>query len=309
MATAIVGADVRIGIGSEVTEGTAVAATELYEYLGGDVGLVEEEINSMGMAGTRSRYATRTRAGVRRVTGSLTLQPNAIEWSQLLPRILGAAASGTTFALAEQLPSFTLVIDKDNATDGKTFTYNACKVSRAVLTAEQGRPLTLELGIEGWDESIGAAGTFPSLTLNTATGPFILSDTSGAITVGGAAYPFRRMVLTIDNSPDTERFMNSNIRSALRSKDRIISLELDGPYGNNSAIYPTAATLAAGVAVVIPFTNTVHAVSLSISLPLVHFTRRTPPLAGREEVMLPLVGQARATAANSECVITLDSTP
>jgi hypothetical protein len=309
MATAIVGADVRWGMKNESTEGTAVTVDELYEVTGGDVGLVEEGVHAQGMAGTRSRYATRTRAGIRRVTGSLSMQPNAIEWANLLPRILGASAAGTSFLLAEQLPSFTLVADKDNGTDGKVLTYNGCKVSKAVLTAEQGRPLQLDMSIEGWDESVGAAGTFPSLTLNTATGPFLLSDTNAGITVAASTYPFRRVVITIDNMLDGERFMNSNIRSALRAKDRVVTVELDGPYGNNSAAYPTAATLAAGVAVVVTFANTVHAVSMAITLSKVHFPRKSPPMSGREEVMLPLIGEARAGTANDELSIVVDSTP
>lgn len=310
MATAIVGVDCRIGMKKEVTEGTAVTVDQLFEYIAGDVGLVEENLHAQGMAGTRSRWGIRTRAGNRRVTGSLTLQPNAAEWAGLLPKILGADASGTSYALAEQLNSFTLVIDKDNGTDGKVFTYNGCKCSRAVITAEQGRIVTLEMGIEGWDEAVGNAGTFPAISLDVATGPFIMTDSTGAISVGGSALPHRRVVITIDNMLDTERFMNSQIRSALRARDRVITVELDGPYGNNSAAYPTAATLAAGVAVSITFTNTVHAVSLAITLPKVHFARRTPPLNGREEVMLPLIGEARASAAaNDELSIVLDSTP
>lgn len=310
MADPVMGAGNHLGIKKETTEGTAVTVNTLLELISGDIGLTEEAVDTNGMTGTRSHWSARTRAGTRKVSGSITLQPNAIEWSVLLPWIFGADASGTTFALAETLPSYTVVKAIDNGTDGKVMTYNGVKVNKAVISGEAGgSPLSLQLDLEGWDEAVGNAATFPSISLNVATGPFLFSDSAGAITVGGSAYGFKRFSLTIDNALDTDRILNSTIRSGLPSRDRLISLELDGPWGTNSATYPTAATLAAGVAVVLTFTNTIAAVSLALSLPKVHFPRKTPPWNGREEVMLPLAGMAKATAANNELVVTLDSTP
>lgn len=310
MANEIMGVQCRIGVKEEVTEGTAVTVDKLLELISGDIALAEEGVNAAGMAGSRSRASARTRAGTRKVSGSITLQPNAIEWALLLPWILGADASGTTYALAELLQPFTVTVDKDNGTDGKVFTYNGCKIAKAVITAEQGAPVSLQCDIEGRDEAIANAGTFPSLTLDTATGPFLTSDCAGAITVGGTAFPFRRMVLTIDNMLDTERFLNSTTRSGMQPKDRIITVELSGPYGGKETLYPTAATLAAGVAVSCTFTNTIAAVSLALSLPKVHFPRKTPAWNGREEVDLTLTGEARwSSAVNDELVVTLDSTP
>lgn len=310
MANEIMGVQARIGVKEEVTDGTAVTVDSLLELVSGDVALAEVDVHAKGMSGTRSQWAARTRAGTRRVSGSINLQPNAAELALLLPWILGADAAGTSYALAETLQSFTTTIDKDNGTDGKVFTYNGCKVSRAVISAEQGQAVSLQIDIEGRDESIGAAGTFPSLTLNVATGPFLFSDSSGAITVAGTAFPCRRFTVTIDNVLDTERFLNSTTRSGIVPKDRNITVELAGPYGGKETLYPTAATLAAGVAVVATFTNTIHAVSLALSLPKVHFPRSTPPWSGREEFDLVLTGEARASsAANDECVVTLDSTP
>src|SRR5580658_1278795 len=57
-----------------------------------------------GISGTRSRLSSRVRQGVFDVGGSITLEPTPVELANLLPRILGAAGSGNTFALAETLP-------------------------------------------------------------------------------------------------------------------------------------------------------------------------------------------------------------
>ena len=310
MANPVMGCQCHIGVKEETTEGTAVTVDSLLEMISGDIALAETDLHGNGMTGSRSIWSARTRANTRRVSGTINLEPNAAEWALLLPWILGADVSGTAYALAETLQPFTVTIGKDNGTDGKVPTYNGCRVNKAVISAEQGGPLALQLEIEGRDEALGNAGSFPSLTLNVATGPFIFSDSSGAITVGGTAFPVKRFSLTIDNQLDTERFTNSTTRTALPTKGRSISVELGGPYGGKEALYPTAATLAAGVAVVATFTNTVHAVSIAFSLPKCHFPRRTPPWNGREEVELPLTGMARASAAvNDECSVVLDSTP
>ena len=309
MADPIVGAQIQVGMVAEVTAGTFVTPTELYEYIEGDLGFVETEFNATGMAGTRSQQSERTRANIGRVTGSLTFCPNALEWANLLPRILGAAASGTTFALAETLPAFSVGIDKDNGTDGKYFQYAGCYVNRATITSQSGGPVMLRLDIEGMTEAVASAGGFPSLSLGVATGPFLHADSSAAVVVGGTTYPARSVEITIDNALDTERFLNSTTRAALPALNRIITVNLGLPYGNATAAYPTAATLAAGVAVTVTWTNTVHAVSLLASFVKVHFPRRTPPLSGRNELDLPLSGIARRTAATRELVCTLDSTP
>lgn len=308
MADPIMGVQSRIGVKKETVENTPVTVDTLLEVISGDIGLVEEGLHAQGMAGTRSHWAARTRAGVRRVSGSVTLCPNALEWSVLLPFILGADASGTTFATAETLPSFTAVLDKDNGTDGKVFTYAGMKVGRASLTADQGGLLMLQLDVEGRDESIGNAGTFPAISLSVATGPFCFSD--AVISVAGSSYSFKSFRLSVDNQLDGDRIMNSAVRTAIPTRGRIVSVELDGPAGNNHASYPTAATLAAGVAVVITLTNTVHAVSMAITLPKCHFPRRSPVWNGREELMIPLAGECRASAAaGDEISIVLDSTP
>ena len=310
MAGPVMGVMGKWSVGEETTAGTAVTPTNLLEVLdGSDLGMAEEAVDTMGLSGTRSRKSERTRAGIQRISGRLSLCPNAAEWALLLPWILGADASGTTFALAETLQAFTSELKKDNATDGKVFTYAGCAVSRATITSEAGGPVRLDLDIEAMTETVGNAGTATSLTLNVATGPFLHSDSSAAVTVGGTAYPVPRATIVIDNMLDTERFLNSTTRAAIPTRGREITVTLDPPYGNSTAAYPTAATLAAGVAVAVTYTNTVHAVSMLLSFVKVHFPRRSPAWNGREEMLLPLSGVAKETSSTKEVVITLDSTP
>ena len=60
--------------------------------------------------------------------------PAPDELDNLLPRILGAAAVGDVFDVAETLPSFTVFIDKV----GDIFQYDDCKCNRATFRASAG---------------------------------------------------------------------------------------------------------------------------------------------------------------------------
>ena len=79
----------------------------------------EERVDSEGIRGTRSRHGERVHAGLRRVGGSIVLNPSPGELDTLLPYILGAAESTDSFAVADTLPDFQLMIDRV----AKVFTY------------------------------------------------------------------------------------------------------------------------------------------------------------------------------------------
>lgn len=289
-----------MGAISQVGMAASAPATELYDLISGDFGLIEEHYQADGTTGTRSKHAERNRANTRKATGSLTFQPNAVELSTLLPRILGGSASGTDYPLAETLPSFTLVIDKVT----KVFTFATCYVNRATFRSSQGQPLEVQLDIEGLDESVGNAGTFPAISLNlTGGGPFMHSDV--VIAVGGSNYSFRSFEMIVDNMLDTERFFNATSRASIPSRGRSITWRLDGPYGDNSALYNLTVT---GVAALATFTHST-ATSLVFSSAKVCFPRRGPILNGKEEIMLPLEGMAYMSSTTRELVTTLDSTP
>ena len=126
-----------------------------------------------GIRGSRSHSSEDTRSGPYSVAGQLVLEPTPEDLAIWFPRILGAAASGTTFALAETLPDFNLAVDRG----AKVFTYAGCKVGKATFSGTQGGLLRLTLHIVGKTEAIGNSGTFPALTL-TETQPYIFSDVS-----------------------------------------------------------------------------------------------------------------------------------
>lgn len=268
------------------------------EFLSESLALDEELVDSNGIRGTRSHISEVVRQGIRRVGGNITLCPHPTELAALLPYILGANASGTTFALAETLQSFYASVDRVL----KVFTYSGCVVSKAVFSGSAGQPLNLSLEIVGIDESVGNAGSFPSLTLDTTTTMYMFHDL--VLIVGGTTYQCFDFELTIDNMVDAERFLNSQTRVSIPAQDRVVTLNTNLPYGDASAAY---ALSVGGVAVTATFTN--GATSLLFTLPKVQFPRKSPTVPGKSEIKLPLMGVARKSGSTKELEITLDSTP
>ncbi len=133
-----------------------------------------------GLRGTRDRDISRVRYDKRVVAGSIGFQPNAIEWSKLLPWFLGADAVSTTYSLAETIPTRAVSCDRI----GKVFTYDHVLADTATMHAVEGKVLSLNLGLCGGDETVGTAGSFPALAIDSATAPFVFYDlviSAGAI--------------------------------------------------------------------------------------------------------------------------------
>src|SRR6185369_10952800 len=108
-----------------------------YEFLHESVRATRTILDTSGIRGTRSHAVERTRTGTYSVAGRIVLQPTPEELAHLLPRILGAAASGTNYAVAETLPDFYLSIDRG----AKVFTYAGCKIVKATFFGNEGSPI------------------------------------------------------------------------------------------------------------------------------------------------------------------------
>lgn len=276
----------------------ATAATQAVEFLTETLAQRTERIDTNGLKGTRARYVNRIREGRRRVSGSITLNPTAAELAFLLPYLFGASAAGTSFPLGETLTQFAAQADRVQ----KVFTYQGLVASRATFRGTSGQPLEMTLDLVGRTESVGNAGTFPNLSIDTATAPFVYTDS--VITLNTTTYQSTEFEMTFDNGVDAERFLNSQTLVTAQATDRVVTLRLGIPYGDGSALYtPGTATLAA----VVTFTN--GALSLAFSYANVFAAWETPVANGRGEMVLPINGQAYRDGSTAELVTTLDSTP
>jgi hypothetical protein len=258
----------------------------------------EEFLDGNGLRGTFQHDVSRVRRSIRRVGGQISLQPNAEELEKVLPWILGGTPSGTTYPLSDTSSTRYITIDRV----AKVFTYDGCKVDTAQFRASRGQLLGLDLDVIGIDETVGNAGTFPSLSIDTASGPFVFSDL--ALTHAGDTYTPQDFNMSIRWKIDRDRFFNSNTLVSVVPTDLEIMVETRLPYGDATAVYNSGP---GGVAIVATFTN--GTVSLSFSLVKVCFPRQSPVLPNRSEVMVPLRGFAYKSGATAKLVTTLDSTP
>ena len=286
------------GFASRLGIHTADPVTVEYEFIRESLVLTEEFVESEGIRGTRSHPKEAVRQGVRRVGGSIEMRPNPVQLAVLLPHILGLAASGTTFALGDTFSDLYITIDRVL----KVFTYSGCKIDKCRFKGGPGQPLNMTLDILGIDESVGNAGTFPSLSIDLTTSFFMFSDL--AMTIAGDTVLCKDFDLLIDNNLDPERIFNALVRTSIPAQDRMVTFTTSVPYGDYSAKYGTGV---AGVAVVGTFTN--GATSLVFTMPAVQFPRVSPQVDGKSEIMLSLTGMARKSSSTAELTLTLDSTP
>jgi hypothetical protein len=223
-----------------------------------------------------------------------------VELSQLLPWIMYGTPSGTapvTYPLADLAPQPRFVtIDRGP----KVATYSGCQVNRATIRGSQGEPLDITLDVIGQDETLAASGSFPALTLDTTTGPFIFTDLS--LSINAATYNARDVEIIIDNVIDAGRFFNSQTLVSAIAMDRHVSFTCHLPYGDASAVYGLGQ---GGTAVTATFTGGGTSV-LTLNMGKVAFPRKSPSYAaGRAEEMIPMQGIAYAQGATRELVTTL----
>lgn len=269
-----------------------------FEFLNESIRLSEELLDTSGIRGTRSHNKEGVRQGTRRVEGSVSMNPTAVELSRIIPRAFGAAASGTTYALGDTFTAFYLSVDRVQ----KVFLYDTCFIDRITFRASSGQLLEVTCDICGKDETVNAAGTHPALTLDITTQPFVFSDL--VLVINSVTHTCFDFELTVDNMRDKERFLNSQTRSSFPATDRVVSLKTTLPYGDSSAAY---ALSAGGVAATATFTN--GATSLLFTLPAIQVPRESPVVSSKGEIQLPINAIARKSGSTSECTVTLDSIP
>lgn len=198
-------------------------SSEPFEFISESLAMSQTHANSQGIRGTRSRLADRTRIVSEAISGNILMRPTIAEIDLLLPRIFGAATVANVTNLSDAMIEFQVMIDRV----AKVYTYAGCRISRAVIQGTSGGPIEFSLDIEGETESIGNAGTFPSLTIDTGN-MYVFSDLT--LTLNAVATEVASFSLTIDNMLDTGRFMNSVTRTEIPAQDRQVTLAVQVPY-------------------------------------------------------------------------------
>lgn len=258
-------------------------------------------------AGGRVIWGTRAERAERQVktsylpVGRLHLQPGPGALDLWLPRILGGTKVGNNIDPAETLPSFGMLIDRDNG----VFRYDDCMVGQAVFRGRSGPSETGEeeivdmvLLIYAKTELTPSDGSPPSWpasppAISTAANqdPYIFSQ--GVLTLNGNSRPFDEFVLSIDNRL-APRFRNSLTPTCFLPLGRRVSLQVKNPFltTTHSDAFNSWNT---GFAGSLAFTS--GTISTTAEFPHLRNVYETPTVPGKTEIPLALNFDARATAA------------
>ena len=178
-------------------------------------------LDTAGIRGTRSHPKERTRDGTYTVSGSIVTHATPTMLDNWLPRILGAAEAADTFALAETLTEFDILIDRV----ARRFQYVFCKVSRATFRSTAGGLLELTLDIIAKTETVSATA-FPTITAPTDA-PYVHHDC--VLTTQAATHIITEVEIVIDNMVEA-RFSNSQTATDITPRDRLVTVNFTTPY-------------------------------------------------------------------------------
>lgn len=284
--------------GAKLAIHTATPLTARFEFVSEALQLREELINTSGITGDRETDISRIKPGPQRVGGPIVMQPTPVELALLLPWIYGAAASGTNYPLGDTLTSRYVMIER--VTDA--YLYTGTLVDKATFSVSESSPV-LQLTLDTVAVSETASQTFPSLSIDTTTSPFIFSEL--VVEVAGTAYAIREWSMTVDNQVDRNRFLNSlTLHTGANATGRVITTRIVVPHTLGDAIYGAGE---GGVRVQATFTD--GNVSLDLDMTKCAFPRESPVVKGRSEGDIILNGTAYAVAGSTASLITtLDST-
>lgn len=281
---------------SKVGIGSADPVTYMLDVKSEGLSLKEESINGNGVRGTRSHHIARVRAGLQKIEGPISFQPNAADLVQVLPWALcgsTAVVGGTNnwYKLGEAAVTRYVTIDRH----AKVFKYASVGVDKITFKCNQGELLDCDLDLVAISETVAAAGTFPALQPDRTTNPFTLSDLSLSVN-GTGSVTAKSFELSVSNKIDKERFFNSNTLQSIVAYDREVMFKATLPYGDWVSLYNLGA--GTGVAVVATLTN--GAVVLQFTMAKVVFPSISPNIGGRQEVMLQLEGRAYRDGATTD---------
>lgn len=219
MATPRYGRATRVALDADST--FDASSTQLV-FISENVIMTPTYSDTEGMRNTTQRNVNESRVTRKDVAGSIVLQVDPVMLDVVLPYILGAAESSDTFALAETLPDFSVLVDRAET----IFQYDGCKVGSAVFAGTSGGFVTLTLNLIGKTESDSATwpGTIPANVFNA---PYQFDEST--LTINSVVKDPEQWTLTINNNLDV-KFRNSVTASHITKTDLEVTLTVTTPY-------------------------------------------------------------------------------
>ena len=250
------------------------------------------------MLGTRTHSVSGSVDNLRRVAPSASFKPAVSEWADLLQWFLCGTPTGTTtvtYPLGDREVDRSLVFDDTQ----RLWTLSNVAVNTATVAASAGGALTLDVECVGIDYALGASGSFPAGLSFPVGPPFMMTGLSVVI---GTTNPVscRSAKITVHNDLDGERFFFGPTISGAVAQNRVVTVELEIPYGLSATLW-NSGEAAAGVAVSCTFSR--GAKSLVFSMPTVRAVAPPPQSRVPGETYVTWAGQALSDTPNAELVV------
>lgn len=300
----------------DAVDATFGAASERYSILYEDLGSHRVLQGFSGITGTRSRWAGRVRNKSYLVQGKVALNPSPNDLSKWLPRIFGGPLSAGAVTLADVLPAFDVLVDRENG----VFRYRGMQVAQAVIRGQTANGGDSEDVIEMILVLIGLsektpddaspptwAGAIPELGEAAADTPYVFFESSLTVPTAGTNIPGDQFALVVNNHLMV-RFRNSVSPVCIRATDRSIQVSAQIPFTTayHTLMYNMNTVASTGV---FKLLSTGGAFNTTFTFPALRNVYVTPAVAGKVEVPMKIMLEAGRTVSLAEVAIAHDATP
>lgn len=285
----------------EAAGGTFDASSERWPFLSDSMAKIERQIITEGITGSRAYDTANRRRGPYSVAGTLECNPSWIFWASWLPRILGAAAVGTTFDVANELPAWDMVSSRVN----RVVKYEDCKVDKATIRFAPDL-VTCSLDCMGLVATETAGGiSFPAASLPTGASAIPQAFLDCTMTIGGEAVNLVGGELLIDNMLQPLVFAGAANTSCLREGPRMVKFTSQHTSSENDweEMYDLASP--ATIVLTVGYGN----LSTTFTLRECFASNRTPTVDGKDEIKMGFEWIAMASGSTTEITVVNDSTP
>lgn len=288
------------------TPRTFGSGSEKYQILYENIGSERVLQGRSGITGTRSRWAGKVREHSYLVKGTIAMQCSPNDLTAWLPRIFGgpyAAGTPGTVALADVLPDFDILVDRENG----VFRYKNCQVAQAIIRGassqggEQEDLIELIMMVIGTEELTGQTWPSPGPSLSTLPVNLPYGFWEGDLTVDSVVLPYDQFSLAVNNHLMV-RFRNSLTPSCIRPTDRSVNLSVEMPFTSASHAEALGANTSPVTGSLV-FTHTATTSVTEFQFPALRNIYTTPAIQGRGEIPLRMALEAFRTATDTEVVI------
>ena len=300
------------------TSAGTLPATQLIDNVSGSLGVEQRVATSQGQNASLTGRTNRMRVTGTKLEPTFSMEPTATEWTYLLPWLLGGTNTGTTPIV--YTPGTDLLLRAVQATedrDGVSYphSWTNLAVDQFTLRSQGGGLVGLDIQTVANGGAYENSTAFPALAnFDDTTSPFGFPDltgdgatgSDGAFTIGGSTRQAFSVTLGVSYGLDRGRTPHTMSATGLRKRTRDITLSLDMPAAEATAIYASDIRDLTPRAVIMRWRNPVESVEfLEVELPSVIFPLPDVPLPARSEIRHTVTGMAKYDGTNPPMTVRL----